>query len=135
MQHYTINTGHVRDTARSEIDGAIIELLLPLLATGDYTMPHPFEDYELRVTVGGDVLAATVYSGAAPLATTVVCVDAAGLDNALRVLGASPTIALQPPAILVKLFPSISLDPSSTIWLGDFERCLGWAWVEKQGLN
>lgn len=94
-------------------------------------MPHP-PGYRLRVTVDGTVLAATVYSPAgAPLATTLVAVDDAGLAAALRVTGARPPMPLRAPAAIVTLHPTAMLDAGSLGWLGDFERCLAWAWVDK----
>lgn len=132
MHHYTIDTGHSRDTSRDEIDDAAIELLTPLLSNGDHSLPHPFERYRLRVTIVDGTLAATVYSGPAPLVTTYVVTDAAGLAEVLRITGAIPAAPLTPPAIIVQTHPSIVADRDAIGWLGDFERCLGWAWVETQ---
>lgn len=132
MHHYTIDTGHCRNTTRDEVSDDILELLSPLLRNGDHSLPHPFERYRLRVTIVGRSLAATVYSGPAPLVTTYVVTDAAGLAEVLRITGAIPATPLTPPAIIVQTHPSIVVDRDAIGWLGDFEKCLGWAWVETQ---
>ena len=130
LHHYTVESGHLRESPRSEVGDDVIALLVPLLVAGEHAMPHP-TGYRLRVTVDGTALAATVHSPAgAPLVTTVVVVDEAGLAAALRVTGARPPMPLRPPAAIVTLHPTARLDAGSLGWLGDFERCLAWAWIE-----
>ena len=128
--HYTINTGHVRQSPRSEVT-IDLALLAPLLRTGEHVMPH-LADYGLRVTVDGDVLAATVHRGPAPLATVFVCSTQQGLDAVLRLTGCIPSVPLTLPAALVETHPTLTLDPDAVSWLGDFERCLAWAFLERR---
>lgn len=35
------------------------------------------------------------------------------------------------PWCAVRLEPGIALYPETAHWLGDFERCLAWAWLER----
>ena len=137
MQHYTIETGHCRDTSRSEVSDEAIAAVAPMLRNGEHVMPHPFERYWLRVTVDGANLAATVWTQArvgrlelAPLATTLVCCDDSGLATVLKATGTIPAVQLTPPCIVVQTYPTMALDRDAIGWLGDFERVLGWAWVE-----
>lgn len=130
--HYTITTGHVRQSARSEVRDDVIERLAPLLQPGDHAMPGPFGDYRLRVTVDGSTLAATVITvTGVPLATTIVCIDQAGLDAALRATGMIPAVEITLPCALVEIHPTLALDPGASDWLGDFEKCLAWTWLER----
>ena len=133
MQHYTIETGHCRETARHEVADHVVALMAPLLAPGEHTMPHPFERYRLRVTVDGGTLVATVYSGSTPLVTTFVCTDIDGIKATLKATGAIPRVGVYAPIVLVETHPTLGTDRGAIGWLGDFERCLGWAWVERSG--
>lgn len=132
LAHYTVTTGHLRQSPRSEVSDDVIAALLPLLVPGEHPMPAP-PGYRLRVTLAGTALAATVLtSGGAPLATVYACADQPALDAALHAVREQLTDrepALLPPAALVVLHPTIALDPGASDWLGDFERCLAWAWI------
>lgn len=133
LQHYTIDTGHCRESDRREVSDDVIASLASLLRAGEHEMPSPPGGYRLRVTQDGTVLAATVLSSAgAPLATMFACVDDAGIKAAVLASGAKPAVSLRAPAVLATLHPTISLDISATGWLGDFERCLAWAWLERE---
>lgn len=127
--HYTITTGHARTSPRSEVSAEAIEALRPLLRTGLHVLPGP-PGYRLRVTVAGRTLAATVYSGEAPLVTSFIVLDQAGLGAALRASGAFPRVPITLPAVLDDVHETASLDHDAMSWTGDLARCLGWAWVE-----
>lgn len=40
MTHYTLNTGHSRESPRSEVRDNVIELCRGLLAPGEHPMPN-----------------------------------------------------------------------------------------------
>lgn len=134
--HYTISSGHARQSPRTEVADDVLELLRPLLASGDHEIPG-LPDYRLRVTASDDVFAATVFRltrrGPAPLVTMMVCGTENGLAIALRSTGCKPAVPLSLPCALVDVHETIALDTSATEWLGDFERCLAWAWLERSG--
>ncbi len=132
--HYTITSGHSRQSPRSEVRDDVIAELAPLLCPGNHPMPAPAGGYRLRVTIDGSTMAATVTTGSGiPLATTIVCVDQAGLDAALRATGMIPATEISLPCALVEIHPTLALDPDASGWLGDFERCIAWAWIEQAG--
>src|SRR5690606_6430644 len=98
MQHYTVDTGHCRDSHENEVGEGVIAAILPLLRDGLHDLPG-FDGYTLRVTVADSTIAATVYSSRwqwrwqkggdpAPLVTTFVCLDDDGLRGTLRATGA-----------------------------------------------
>lgn len=131
LSHYTITTGHIRPSPRSEVGPGITDALRPLLRAGEHPMPGP-PGYRLRVTIEGTAFAATVLraSDGAPLATTIVCLTEDDLAKALAATGAKPTAAIELPAAIVDLYPTTGLDRDALGWLSDFERCLAWAWVD-----
>lgn len=129
LNHYTITTGHNRVSPRSEVTAEVIAALQPLLSSGEHAMPGP-PGYRVRVTIDGSALAATVRRGDSPLVTVLVCPDATALARATRATGAIPSVPLSPPVLLIDVHPTASGDPSLS-WLGDFERCLAWAWIER----
>jgi hypothetical protein len=131
LDHYTITTGHLRESPRAEVT-IPLDMLADQLTTGVHPMPN-FEGYSVRSTVAGTMLAATVFYGPAPLVTALCVVDAAGLAEALRLTGARPPRRLEAPACLVTVHPTIMAAPDAQSWIGDWERCLAWAWVEKMG--
>ena len=132
--HYTIGTGHARQSPRSEVGDEVLEELAPLLRPGEHQLSAPFDAYRVRVTVDGSTLAATVVTATgAPLATTIVCVDQVGLDAALHATGTIHAVDLTLPCALVEIHPTLALDTEASSWLGDFERCLAWAWIERRG--
>lgn len=133
INHYTITTGHNRVSPRSEVSDDVIAALRPMLRTGEHAMPGGFDGYRVRVTIEGSVLAATVShvvpGVAVPLVTMLAVRDAEGLARAVRVTGAIPASELTAPAVLVEVHASASGNEALD-WLGDFERCLAWAWIE-----
>jgi hypothetical protein len=129
LQHYTVETGHCRISPRSEVSEQAVAVLQPLLTTGEHDVPGMF-GYRCRVTVFATVLAATVVArSGAPLITTLVCPDANSLVIARDVLALPHDAKLLPPCALVRLHPTIVLDLLAADWLGDFERCIAWAWL------
>lgn len=129
LNHYTITTGHNRVSPRSEVSAEAIAAVGPLLSAGNHQMPG-FGDYVVRVTIEGAVLAATVQRGRKPIATAIVCADEAGFSAALKSTGCIPAVVLTPPALLVDVYATAAGD-SALEWVGDFERCLAWAWLER----
>lgn len=128
LNHYTITTGHNRVSPRSEVGVGVAESLATMCRAGTHPMPG-FAGYTVLVRIEGAVLAATVERGAVPLVTMLVCRDADGLQRAIRVSGCIPAVSLAAPAVLVDVHATAAGDPALD-WLGDFERCLAWAWIE-----
>lgn len=134
--HYTITTGHVRRSPRSEVGDDVISVLVPLLAPGEHAIPRT-PGYRVRVTIDRGVYAATVLSdrradaAGAPLVTIMVATDPEGLDAIRRTTGAHWAAAIELPACIVEAHATLGLDRDAIGWLGDFERCLAWAWVER----
>ena len=41
----------------------------------------------------------------------------------------------EPPWCAVEIHPALALYPAAAEWLGDFERCVAWAWVDPPWCN
>jgi hypothetical protein len=128
--HYTIDTGHGRDSPRSEVSPDALAVCRALLRLGTHRLPIP-GGYSVRVERNGPWLAATVLGArGAPLVSLHVVRDPVGLRAVLDASGCRPVAPITLPAALVETLPGLALDASATEWLGDFERCLAWAWLD-----
>ena len=141
LSHYTLTTGHLRASPRSEVGAGIVEILAPLLVDGAHEMPGPW-GYTVRVRTTGATLRADVLRAEAQtplfrlapelLVSFWVCLDADGLKLAIREAAHPCAVDVALPACLVQIHPGLTNDQAMH-WLGDFERCLAWAWIETVG--
>jgi len=148
LEHYTLNTGHSRNSARVEVGDEAIALLRPMLAPGRHPIPFVGAAYALEVPAGLERgWVGTVYRGQVPLATIGVAADEAGADEVwpaleglyltltdrgiyARIDWSAPRRPTTPPwcaVVMVSVF-----DLAAMGWLGDFERCLAWTWIDAQ---
>jgi hypothetical protein len=146
MLHYTLNTGHTRESPRSEVRDEVLRILRPLLGAGKHDLP--IEGYQLVLdTLGGGALA-TVYRGAdVPVVTIGIAPDAAAAEVLWPHLESLYLRIAELPGLRSADFPVarrpaqtpwvaavvIGPMPREAYWLGDFERCLAWAWIESLG--
>jgi hypothetical protein len=128
LSHYTLDTGHLRASPRSEVGPGIVEALAPLLVPGEHDVPG-FGSCRVRVSIDDGTLRADIGGQAGPLVTLWTVTDAAGLERARAEAGHPAVLDLALPACLVRLRATLGDDPSTWGWLGDFERCLAWAWI------
>lgn len=147
LNHITLTTGHIRRSPRSEVAEQVIhdirawldEMLehqgqrRPMLYVGD-------EGY--TATIVADIgLSCTIYapdSGgqAVPLATfSIARPSDANADEIWSILTENfPTQSgLRQPAtpwcaVAINM-NGLALHPDANEWIGDFERCLAWAWI------
>ncbi len=164
IRHLTLNTGHSRDSPREEVGEDIIDtcrdLIVGCLASHLYE-PIPAArdpDCVLVATREGRCLVATVSAlfvadhgelagelRRIPLVTIGVAESARCGATLWRALHAGREPGLQTdrnhppqaPWCAARLEPSISyqLFAGAAHWLGDFERCLAWAWIDYLGEN
>jgi len=144
IHHTTLNTGHDRRSYRHEVAGEIMpimqDLLMRMLAGGQAALPV-MEGVTVSGAAEGRCLTATVWSNrTVPLVTIGVAGEpecGAELWRGLHEytdqrLTTDP--AAQPPLpwCAARLEAPAILHPGALTWLGDFERCLAWAWLERQ---
>jgi len=136
IPHYTIEANHIRHASRSEVSDDLLASLKPLLSNGRHVLPV-IDGYSVDSSVCGSILAATIcsernpFGEALPLVTAYVCEDESGLASVLRVTGARNHPELRAPCVVATMHPTAMTDKKAMGWMGDFERCLAWAWLER----
>lgn len=146
--HLTLNTGDTRQSWRHEIDPSVMPRIAAILeaalaadelddgqASG---VPLPIPGYRLSASGDGRCLLASVSAeDDTGLATFGVAAHARCGAGLWRVLTEIPT-AIDPmpdrpqaPWCAVKLMPGLAIYPSAAQWLGDFERMIAWAFLER----
>lgn len=145
MLHYTLNTGHTRNSPRREVCDEVIQCLQPVIEQGG---PVPgTAGLQLTVTKyeGGALF--TVWQRLPIVSCAVAWTKGAeqelwpGLELIYRDIygGSSMVNAAKKPAALpwlsVILLPPINeLDVESVSLLGDLERCIAWAMFEAKNI-
>lgn len=146
--HLTLNTGDTRQSWRHEIDPSLMPRIAAILdaalkadeLVGDTVtgVPLPIPGYRLSATGDGRCLLAGVLAeDDTLLATFGVAAHARCGAGLWRVLTEVPTRCgdtiprPRAPWCAVRLQPGLAIYPSATEWLGDLERCIAWAWLER----
>ena len=140
LVHITLNTGNARRSSRTEVSPPAVEAAAKTigaaLASGDQE-PVGVPDYTATATSKGKALLVTAWQGPAPLVTVGVALTSlsgAGLWRAMhKSIDGLATRADSPPAppwIAARIEPSVMHAVEALDWLGDWERCIGWAWVD-----
>lgn len=143
MLHYTLNTGHTRESPRDEVRDDVLEALHPFTLPGRHVLPHPLSNFRVVVPQTRYGCMFSVYLGRnVPIVSCGVAdtLEAAaeiwpGLEDlylhitdAGALAGADFAAPREPESLpwlaVVLLGPVVGFD-----WLGDFERCLAWAWL------
>lgn len=149
MIHYTLNTGHSRVSTRSEVATQIVEMLRPMLKIGEHPIPNT--DCMVEVQTNDEMLTAVIRPCGSQLdlvQITVVDGDQQRSDEVWQFVQshylemtdfgnlaaadfATPQQPSETPWCAIILTPLTGTDLASRDWLGDFERCLAWAWLER----
>ena len=141
IQHITLNTGHSRDSHRSEIRDDVIALLQNLLVRaceGEEVMIPYVGFYSLTAQCTGECLAASVYADHTNLLCSIVVaadpICAAELWPTMHrlvplPLATDPTEIPDTPWCAVLLTEQCHQYPEAMEWLGDFERSLAWSYL------
>lgn len=158
LNHVTINTGHTGQSPRAQVHGEIIDMLTPVITGKANRIPvvgwpihiiRPFDGENFPIdgaaffTLSGTVAGNRV----AHLVHCAVCWDPA-LDEeawkmAMQITKAThqePSPSLKRPDatpwLAVALDPGMYLaDQEAIAMLGDFERCMAWAFIEHARKN
>lgn len=145
LSHVTLTSGHMRRSLRTEISAvamaAFKDVIAQILSAEGALAPVPgFPAYAVSGTAQRGCLVATVWSGAPSvcLATIGIATNkqyGALLWTELHRWGEIPVVTdpdrcPPTPWVAVALDRGILQHLDAAYWLGDFERCLGWAWIE-----
>jgi len=131
LHHITLDTGHVRQSPRSEVSDAAVTLVRQQIEEALAGMsPEIQPGYVLRVSAADGGMVATVATSAlGPLCTLTVASDAR-LSRALWDMLEADAPPPEPPWCAVRLYPALEADLDAALWLGDFSRVAAWAWLE-----
>ena len=151
LYHLTLNTGHLRRSPRHEVGEAVIRALAPMVAEA---VAHPGAPVPMPGEFSMPGVTITLDQGAAACALVTLARDgkrlasigiagrsrcAAAVWSALvdRYDGAPPAAMPQSaPWVSVVLHAQALLEADGPGWIGDFERCLAWAWLgTKKGVD
>ena len=150
INHLSLRSGHlsriaVKDVSRETIARVSPWLLalvaqreplpLPVSGLADFAANASVFDGALLLTVSGPPSLA--HGGKAPPLASIGVAKRSRHGAALWPLLTSDVMpAIKPglrkptePWCAVVLWPTLALHPSASRWLGDFERCVAWAWV------
>lgn len=144
IRHLTVDTGHVRDSYRAEIRDDVIAVLRPLLerAAAGHVVDVPGEvrpagcrmvavpgrDRGLRVTVSAPAMGSS-----GPSLDPLVTFGVAPSSLAGAALWSEWGREGEPPAApwcATVLRGGLVQHPEAAAWLGDYERCCAWAWID-----
>ncbi|OYQ37496.1 hypothetical protein CHU95_01125 [Niveispirillum lacus] len=150
LEHITITTGHSRTSSRNEVDPEFFPILSKLIrdaVSGKMPkIPGDFGKYHLSATVEGNAVIATVWSlkegRRSPVVTFGVATDAESGAPLWRALhnnhhfpiasATDPDVIPEAPWCAVRFEIGLVENLDATTWLGDFERCVAWAWVRSK---
>lgn len=137
IRHITLNTGHARDSFAVEVSEEALRachMLIQRLSATRQPVPG-WPDYTISGQRQRRKLVLTVWRGDAPIVTMGIALhsrDGAGLWRALHETAKAPikTSAERCPPepwAAVLIHGGLLLASDAIEWLGDFERCIAWA--------
>jgi len=153
INHVTLNTGHNCKSPRSEVsnktieiisswlDGAIksnINVCLPTSDLKNYTAYATEAEDGLMVTISGN---SKQILGGEPVPLVTMCVvNQEHKENDVWQLMTGPhmpkvargVVCPEKPYLGVSIWPMAFLYFEALEWLGDLERCIAWAWLERK---
>lgn len=145
MQHITLDTGHVRWSPREEVDAGLYRLLLDHIAAAlhgpapipelpGWTAHAAAEDGILILTVSRhlrDAIVPLVSIGVTAESRRLVALDRLMRRDDLSIPPIAAEARVRGPWCLVRLYPTVALIPPQDLaWMGDYERCVAWAWLD-----
>lgn len=153
INHITMSTGHIARTSRADVADDTLALLVPWLqsvvASGKIVpLPvEPLSHFGAMATVQDGALLCTIFSPAGPhkagqpytgeswpLVTLGVAQRSRHSNKLWPLMAAkfgARVIAPAPPWCAVAVLAPLAAYQSASEWLGDFERCIAWAWITR----
>ncbi len=127
LYHVTIDTGDVRESPRAEVSAVALNVCKNFIAEAlDAQAPEPVDGFRFYATKHKDVLACAV-EGDRGNVVKYWCARAPA-PHRWRAISKDN----EPPApwCAVQIGTAAILHPDALSWVGDFERCIAWAWSE-----
>ncbi|PZU81411.1 MAG: hypothetical protein DI530_02835 [Sphingomonas sp.] len=140
LHHLTVNTGHLARSPRHEVADDVVNAVRVMIETmlRDGSADLPVPGYRIIGERSGPALTLTIMGGEDPLATLAIDTrDRVGRGVWPALMSAvekvDPDLVMPAPAapyVATMLWPAINLEMDAAVWIGDFGRCVGWAWLE-----
>ena len=130
INHYTNESGHNRKSPRSEVGGEIIDALEKsgMTTPGRYTLDaFDIPGWEVGIKKVGKSWIVDMLKNKERAISFLVSKT---LDP-VAIAEFEPSVTPEPPYIVVKLIRPTALSFDDMGWVGDFERCLAWALIER----
>lgn len=147
IRHITLTSGHVRDSLSNEVSQVALEYYKQLIR--EITNPNEPDKYVAvfpeipEYTINGALengnLIATVWRNEVPIVTIGVAMGLSEGSDLWKIMHQDQiwplTLATREdqcptdPWCAAKIQPGLMLYPDAARWLGDFERCLAWAFL------
>lgn len=145
LNHVTLTTGHLARTSRAGVTDETIAALAPWLdqaldSEPPIPLPGPLgsrDGFSATAYTADGALVCTVYDPASqPLVTFGVAHRSRHAPElwALLVAQFGAVDGLKMPTApwcAVAIHPAFVMQRGASAWIGDFERCVAWAWIEK----
>lgn len=140
LWHVTLDTGHSRRSYRNEVDDAVITLVRQQIneaLSGLHVVIRP--GYTLMAnTAAGALLVTVIADTNAPLCTIAIARNSRQSRDLWSMLKQPVEIGAvatgeppPPPWCAVRLYPGLAEHVDALAWLGDFERCVAWGWIDR----
>lgn len=142
IRHITLTTGHVRDSLSDEVSLIVLvyctQLIQDIINNNEHVDLSPnLPGYTINGAIAGNNLVATVWCDYVPVVTIGVAAfpqEGRELWELMHQDQSWPTRTRSDqwpsvPWCAAKLQPGLMLYPDASPWLGDFERCLAWAFL------
>lgn len=152
LYHVTLDTAHSRKSYRHEVSDDVVRTCAKLI---ERAIENPREHVEIpettcsmTATADGPSLIVTVWGpvteirNSPPMRPPLVTFGVAERSgaNLWRLLHQareanvqmSPDNCPPEPWVAARMEVGISIMPEHAEWLADFERCIGWAWIERR---
>jgi hypothetical protein len=145
LNHITLSTGNLARTPHSALDSSTMEFMCSWLdkaiaskspvslgvpSLNGFTALATAEDNDLLVTLYGGELVPIVTFGCAPRSSSTLWSLLLNQGGLLKSMSEP-----EAPWCGVVLHLGISIYTDHVHWLGDWERCVAWAWIYNCGLG
>lgn len=145
LNHITLSTGHLARTSRADVTDDTIKALKPWLQSAlDYADPYPLpgplgarDGFVMSAGMqGGGLICHVGQVDAGPLVTFGVAARSRQAGELWAWLcaqygSAEALVAPSVPWCAVALHPAFLQQHGAAAWVGDFERCIAWTWLER----
>lgn len=146
IRHITLTTGHSRDSYAGEVTPEAVEvckdLIRQMVAVQRPRIPG-FESFSVTGVRHGRCFVATVWSGGEPIVTIGIATHSRCGAEVWQALHKSASLLCATsadqcptePWCAARLEPHSLFYPDVMAWVGDFERCMAWAWIDYRNEN